>query len=420
MRIEEVAVSAIVPDANNPREDFGDIAAMAASFALNADNPGEPVNPIVVVRDGGICRIVDGERRWRAMCAAGTETCHAVVCDGMDEANAMVAMLATDDKKGLTDAERSRGVQQMLLLGVDDETAERAGRMERGSAAKVRRARRRVGSAGDQMSLGRMLAIAEFDEAGDAEAVAALSSCREDEWERTARDVRAERELAAEDAAIRVALEEAGVPVEESKRAGAVYAGRVSEPETAAALDARDGMHAVKASWGAAYDLYAPADEGDDPAQAEIDLATDDMMAYVEAAEERRMAWFAERMGDPASMPAASALAAEEVRSYHSGGVYERLVGEFEAESGAEVGATLTRADMAFGYMRARSLLLRHNVRQIAAGTPDEWTLARAERHLGWCRALQSDGYEPGCADGKVARMIAEAIGARGEEEEEI
>ena len=418
MRIEKVAVSAIVPDAANPREDFGDIDAMAASFALNEVNPGEPVNPIVVVRDGGTYRIVDGERRWRAMCAAGTEACHAVVCEGMDEANAMVAMLTTDDKKALTDAERSRGVQQMLLLGVDDETAERAGRMERGSAAKVRRARRRVGSAGDQMSLGRMLAIAEFDEAGDAEAVAELSACREDEWERTARDIKEERALAAEEAAIRAALAEAGVPVEESKRAGSVYAGRVSKPEAAASLDGGSGgLHAVKASWGAAFDLYEPADGGDDPEQAEIDLATDDMMPCVEAAEERRMAWFAERMPDPASMPAASALAAEEVRAYHESGLYGTLVGNFEDESGAEVDRSPSQADMAFGYMKARSLLLRHNVRQIVAHTADRWTLERAERHLAWCRALEEDGYEPDYVDEKVARMVAEAIGARGEEE---
>lgn len=418
MRIEKVAVSAIVPDAANPREDFGDIDAMAASFALNEVNPGEPVNPIVVVRDGGTYRIVDGERRWRAMGTAGTEACHAVVCEGMDEANAMVAMLTTDDKKALTDEERSRGVQQMLLLGVDDETAERAGRMERGSAAKVRRARRRVGSAGDQMSLGRMLAIAEFDEAGDAEAAAALAACREDEWERTARDIKEERALAADEAAIRAALAEAGVPVEDSKRAGSVYAGRVSKPETAASLDGgSEGLHAVKASWGAAFDLYEPADDGDDPEQAEIDLATDDMMAYVEAAEERRMGWFAERMSDPASMPVASAIVAEEVRSYHEDGLYERLVGNFEDESGAEVDRSLSQADMAFGYMRARSLLLRHSVRQIVAGTPDDWTLRQAERHLGWCRALEADDYEPDYVDEKVARMVAEAIGARGEEE---
>ena len=46
---------------------------------LNAVNPGEPVNPIVVVEDGGIYRIVDGERRYKAMRRNKLARCHAVV-----------------------------------------------------------------------------------------------------------------------------------------------------------------------------------------------------------------------------------------------------------------------------------------------------------------------------------------------------
>ena len=37
----------------------------------------------------------------------------------MDEANTLMAMLATDNKQPLSELEKSRGVQQMLLLGVD-------------------------------------------------------------------------------------------------------------------------------------------------------------------------------------------------------------------------------------------------------------------------------------------------------------
>ena len=60
-----VALRDIVPSKTNPRGDFGDISALAETIRATG---GEPVNPPVLVRDGNICRIVDGERRYRALC----------------------------------------------------------------------------------------------------------------------------------------------------------------------------------------------------------------------------------------------------------------------------------------------------------------------------------------------------------------
>ena len=80
MELREIGIDDVYPDEKNPRKDFGDIAALAESCMLNALNPGEPVNPIVVVEDGGIYRIVDGERRYKAMCKNKLARCHAVVC----------------------------------------------------------------------------------------------------------------------------------------------------------------------------------------------------------------------------------------------------------------------------------------------------------------------------------------------------
>ena len=62
MELREIGIDDVYPDEKNPRKDFGDIAALAESCMLNALNPGEPVNPIVVVEDGGIYRIVDATR----------------------------------------------------------------------------------------------------------------------------------------------------------------------------------------------------------------------------------------------------------------------------------------------------------------------------------------------------------------------
>lgn len=137
---KRVALRDIRPSGTNPREDMGDIAALAAS--INATG-GEPVNPPILVEDGNVYRIVDGERRYRALCSIygkGSEVpVQALVAEGMSDAEEAVAMVATDDKRPLTEAELARGVQQMMVLGVDEERAALAARTtrERVRAAKA-------------------------------------------------------------------------------------------------------------------------------------------------------------------------------------------------------------------------------------------------------------------------------------------
>lgn len=167
-----VALRDIVPSEANPRGDFGDIEALAETIRATG---GEPVNPPVLVRDGNICRIVDGERRYRALCeiyGEGSEReVDAIVYDSLDEANELVAMLATDDKKPLTEVEVSRGVQQMLILGVDTERAARASRAPRGKVAAMRMMAGRAPE-GVQVTLDQALAASELSDE-DAEAVLA-------------------------------------------------------------------------------------------------------------------------------------------------------------------------------------------------------------------------------------------------------
>lgn len=104
MQFEKRAVRLgdIRPSGQNPREDFGDIGALARSIEATG---GEPLNPVVVVADGNVYRIVDGERRYRALSSIYGEDreVSALVAESMDEANELVAMLATDDKRQLTE-----------------------------------------------------------------------------------------------------------------------------------------------------------------------------------------------------------------------------------------------------------------------------------------------------------------------------
>ena len=180
--LENVLLKEIYPDPNNPRKDFGDIDALAATFELNTANPGEPVNPIVVVRDGARFRIVDGERRYRAMAKKKRLACCVIACDDYAEADSVVQMLATNSKMELTEQERSRGFQLMMTLGVDDAQAERAAGVAKGTADRVRRARNAVADPDvcEQLTIDRLEAIAEF--ADDDDAVEKLCAANGSAW----------------------------------------------------------------------------------------------------------------------------------------------------------------------------------------------------------------------------------------------
>ena len=161
-----VRLGDVRPSETNPRKDFGDIDALARSLEATG---GEPVNPMVLVKDGNVYRIVDGERRYRALCQIHEEDDRvgALVFLDSSAAGELVAMLATDDKLRLTADEQARGFQQMLALGVDEIVA--AGAVGR-SVDQVRRARRTFASVGDveQTTLDAMIAAGD-DEFSDDE-----------------------------------------------------------------------------------------------------------------------------------------------------------------------------------------------------------------------------------------------------------
>lgn len=211
MELRLVKTDDAYPSEGNPREDFGDLEALAATFALNPANPGEPLNPPVLVRDGEVYRIVDGERRWRAMRIAQTKAFHAIVCDDWDDADAALAMLATDDKKELTEVERSKGAQRCLLLGVEPEAVEKAARVK--GMRRVKRAADRLGAEAECMSLDHLVAVDELAEWPElAERVAAAD---EKAWRRAYEDAKYEVQRAKAEKALRAKAAELCLDLEE-------------------------------------------------------------------------------------------------------------------------------------------------------------------------------------------------------------
>lgn len=426
MELREIGIDDVYPDEKNPRKDFGDIAALAESCMLNALNPGEPVNPIVVVEDGGIYRIVDGERRYKAMCKNKLARCHAVVCDDMDEANAMVAMVATDDKRPLTDVERSRGVQQMLLLGVDPERVERAGRMPKGAAAKLRRARAAVDDAGDDMTLDRMLAIAEFEELGDGAAVEKLTSCREGEWRDVAKAERQRMQRDERRAALVRACEDAGVAISEKRlysQDGWSWCEDVKDPDALAqAVAGIDGCAAyiIESGTGPEIELCKPVasdEERIDPEQVERMRRIDEVRESIETAKAAHLSWFDERIEDLESMPRVMEMIEDEALSVYNG--IGQLVDSYEQAVGAEVDRRFCPMLAAYGYMMAAGKAELHPwISDALVDGRRPHYASNVERFLCWLDAFVADGYEPTEADIEL-KSLCEAALAHDEDEEE-
>ena len=253
-----VPISSVEPSGQNPRQDFGDIEALARTIRATG---GQPVNPIVVVEDGDVYRIVDGERRYRALLSLGAVMADVLVCDDWGEAEESVAMLATDDKKGLTEQERARGFQSMLALGVTDEVAGAAAGL---APDVVRRVRRVAREAPGQSTLGAMIAASEFEDPADRAKVLEAANP-----EAVAGRIRAEREDAASRAAVRSAAERSGAAVDwRDGRAPSRWAPREDGLRFRAFLSSEsDAERAVgvegAVAWpcGRGWDLWAPRGE---------------------------------------------------------------------------------------------------------------------------------------------------------------
>lgn len=272
-----VRLGDIRPSGQNPREDFGDIGALARSIEATG---GEPLNPPVVVADGNVFRIVDGERRYRALSSIYGEDreVSALVAESMDEANELVAMLATDDKRQLTETERARGVQQMLVLGIDEQRIERASRATAGQIRAARRLRGRI-DAGAQVTLEQLEAASAFEDEKDIEAVLAAG----DGWAGKADGIRRRIEREEAKAEDYDAFGDAGVPVVKEKPEGFTYKDWANCGLAAEKLEKKEFAAGTVAVWkGSYWDLYGPQDGSD----AEPEKTEEEILAEQEAARE--------------------------------------------------------------------------------------------------------------------------------------
>lgn len=300
MQLKRVKTEDVYPSEGNPRRDFGDLDALAASFGLNPAHPGEPMTPPLLVQDGGVYRIVDGERRWRAMRKAGTAEFDAVVCEDWGDADAALAILATDDKKPLDEAERSRGAQRCLLLGVEPEKVERAVRKK--GMARVRRVASEIGAEAETMSLDHLLAVARFS----GERAVRVANASERDWLRVARECDREIETERAVAAFDEAAGRLGVELHGQKSfdtSGYAYDCRADSPKgfEAKAADDPEGAAWVlvipTVATPYAY-RYVPADTEEQAAAAALNERIDRMDGTCREAVGSMFAYLAGRLLD--------------------------------------------------------------------------------------------------------------------------
>ena len=124
----ELPVSAIVPNARQPREDFGEEAM--AELVHSIKEVGL-LQPVVVRRTGeSSYELIMGERRWRAVQEAGLDTIPAIVRQTGDDAMLRDALLENLHRSELNPLEEAAAYRQLLddFGCTHDELAGRIGR----------------------------------------------------------------------------------------------------------------------------------------------------------------------------------------------------------------------------------------------------------------------------------------------------
>lgn len=385
MQLEVINIEDVYPDENNPRQKFEGIDELAESFDLNKERPGEPFTPPILVRDGGIYRIVDGERRYKAL-KKRRKTCFtANVCDDMDEANTLMAMLATDNKQPLSELEKSRGVQQMLLIGVDpvqvDKTTKGA------SAKRIKRAMDRVQDAAEDMTLDRLLAIDEFSD--DPEVVEKLTNCSEKSWESIADSARQDRRAKKRMAEVKAELEYRGYRIVESRPEDYYYSGQVRTTKDIEGINGSPDEVVLKVGYNSqSYEIlkYREKNEQNNELVAAIKRTKDEIIE----SEQNRAIWFGDKLNDANAVPCLREIARESF-VYNNSHVLNHYADDLQVDLDCEP----CKLALVVGFDRSYISIAAYADNIINNEKINKWNVERFYDYCAILDAFIQDGYQP-------------------------
>lgn len=385
MQLEIVNIEDVYPDENNPRQKFEGIDELAESFDLNKERPGEPFTPPILVRDGGIYRIVDGERRYKALKKRRKTSFTANVCEDMDEANTLMAMLATDNKQPLSDLEKSRGVQQMLLLGVDPVQVDKT---TKGTHAKrIKRAMDRVQDAAEDMTLDRLLAIDEFSD--DPEVVEKLTNCSQKAWEHIADSARQDRKTKKRMAEVKAELEYRGYRIVESRPEDFYYSGQVRTIKDIDGINGSPDEVVLKIGYNnQSYEIlkYREKNEQNNELIAAIKRTKDEIIE----SEQNRAIWFGDKLNDANAVPCLREIARESFIYINS-----HVLNHYADDLQVDLDCEPCKLALIVGYERSYVSIAAYADDIIDNSKLNKWN---AERFYDYCKVLDAfiqDGYKP-------------------------
>lgn len=216
METTKIPLAACVESRHQNRRELGDVSGLARSIEVNGQ-----ITPLIVVADGEAYQLVAGHRRTAAMRSLGLEVADAYVMDGWDDARiASVLNAENNHRRELTEAERGRGIQTMLSLGVPVADAAVSADIPEERAESYVRGAKVVPVDAVNLDFDAVALMGDYDDVLTENDVVAVLSKRS-HWDRQAVCRRARARKAAEDEAAR--LESLGVKVVERKSLGEGY-----------------------------------------------------------------------------------------------------------------------------------------------------------------------------------------------------
>lgn len=208
METTKIPLAQCVESSYQNRKELGDVTGLARSIEVNGQ-----ITPLIVVADGDAYQLVAGHRRAAAMRSLGLEEADAYVMDGWDDARiAQVLNAENNHRRELTEAERGRGIQTMLSLGVPVADAAVSADIPEDKAESYVRGTKLVPTDAVNLDFDAVALMGDYDDVLTEDDVVAILS-KKGHWDRAAVCQAARARAAAESA--KAELEQRGIRIVE-------------------------------------------------------------------------------------------------------------------------------------------------------------------------------------------------------------
>lgn len=369
-----------------------------AELAETMREKGEPMEPPILGRDGGIYRIIAGNTRVQAMRLLKTKTFQALVKDDADMEEAIAFALLTNTKKKYSPIEESRFVQLSMKVGWDDEKIASATGIKVEKISNARQGFKAVGDpiVNEQLTIERAEAINDFSD--DQEAIERLTNCPENEWQYLSKHLKSLRSSQEEYEKLLGHCTDLGIEVYERAPKGArlirtIYCCRKDD---LLELDPTESIILMPEptddeTWLRVAEYSSPAAVSDEE-QAQI-ASMNKVKHAMSLAKRRRAEFIAGRMADASMMK-------NTIRHFTSVAAEDKYdLSRFKELSGFDdIPAAANAWMVAYLWDRSDNMTQAEITGVYKGGTDAsnrDWLKAVAKKFRNLLSALMADGYKP-------------------------